>query len=710
MHQHLDSFSRYCNSFLRDSEKGAQLFFIGEKEHSYYDLIQTALFHAEELIKIDDAIVLLKMESPYALFCSLLACVFADKKALITSFLEPENALNRLKEDVPFKRVLTDEDFSNVKSCDLTLGFTDADFLAPRFFLLSSGSSGLPKAIGLSLKNIFSSAQGLIEALKQDSSDTTFINLPHHHIGGLMIFWRAFLSSGKVTNLPGHDYTLLSLVPLQLKRYLKDETKVFKLKKCKAILIGGGILSIELKSETLKQGLALYETYGMTETSSLVLLNGHPLRDQEIRLDDDGHFQIKGPTLALGFYQKHVFLPLPVDQEHFYHTKDVGEKNADGSFSFRHRSDLLFKSAGELINPQLIEARVKELDSIAEAVVVPVKHHTWTHAAALIFSRKEGFKEPHDVFVAEIKAHLKKFLHPYLVPRLFFEKPLALMSAAIKPKRFELSEWANKKFLQHLFHHAFIKEEGSRQLVVVFHGFMEDHEDMMPLMKGLPLKEKTSWLFMDLPGHGKTPISAFSTRSDVFSLLTDFIHSFGSYDKVTFYGYSMGGRIALELSLHHLTPNELILESASFGAKSLEEKEKRFSSDQNLFKDDLHDMHTFFTQWYQNPIFYHYNQSMGFRADFEKKSQHDYREWKKSLDYLSLGAAAFLWKDNVHLARERSLKITVIYGQYDLKYKDLSLSLKKELPETALYEIESAGHNPHKTHLGDLKKILSHLL
>ena len=124
-----------------------------------------------------------------------------------------------------------------------------------------------------------------------------------------MTLWRAFFSGGRLTTELTPPLDFISLVPLQLKRWMKEEDKLVLLKQCRVILIGGAPLTDELKTEAEKNGLTLYETYGMSETASLVTINGEVLPYRELQLNKENLFAIKGKTLGLGYYQNQMFIP-----------------------------------------------------------------------------------------------------------------------------------------------------------------------------------------------------------------------------------------------------------------------------------------------------------------------------------------------------------------------------------------------------------------
>ncbi|MBC7712034.1 MAG: alpha/beta fold hydrolase [Rhizobacter sp.] len=684
--EHL-KFAEYCQSFLNDPVRGAQIFLHSKTEqHSYSDLIKHALDRTHYFVNSPDSFFALKMKSSYKLFVHLLAATLSQKNVVILSSKEPEASVDKIQKTIPFTKVLTDEpmDFSG----DISFPDIKVNPDHPAFTILSSGSSGSSKGIPLTLKNVYYSATSVIDFFSMTSNDTSFSNLPHHHIGGLMIFWRAFFSGGKITTDDSQSYQFISLVPLQLQRILEDSQKTKKLQGCRGVLIGGAPLEEQLKNSAHKNNLKIFETYGMSETCSLVLLNGKPLEGQIVKLDAEGYFLIKGYTLSKA---------VPVDAEGFYHTKDIGTKNPDGSLSFKHRGDLLFKSAGELINPLELESRAKQLPWITDAIVVPVKHHEWTNAGVMIYKTNDETKLGYD-----LKEYLKEFFHPHLVPKYFIEAPKDLIPDGIKPRRFDISQFAQEFYFKDLFHYLYVPNSNAKKLTVFFHGFMEDHSDMIPLMDN---HKDTSFLFIDLPGHGRTTVNKFKTRAGVFNELISLINYYKKDHALILYGYSMGGRIATELTMMGLTPDILFLESSHFGLVTSEEKEKRLSSDRKLLTAPDLDLSRFFEEWYKNPIFGNYNKFSNYIIDIQKKIYHNPNEWQASLEFFSPGAFPFSQEKVVTLLKKQN--IAGIVGSEDKKYLNHFLQMKLKLPELTINVIENCGHNPHKTNLSEVKKILS---
>jgi O-succinylbenzoic acid--CoA ligase len=686
------NFAEYCANFLDEPKKGAKIFFQNQDQaFSYKNLIEAARNRACFFENSAENLFALQIESPFILFTYLIGAILAQKEVVILSAKEPDASVRNFQKIVPFTKIITDQHselrFKNNAFPVINNNINNN----AAFYVMSSGSSGPSKAIPLSLENIFYSATSAINFFQMKPTDVSFSNLPHHHIGGLMIFWRAFFSAGKITTRSNDNFQFISLVPLQLQRFLDDPEKIKKLQHCHGVLIGGAPLNENLKVKAINSNIPIYETYGMTETCSFVLLNGIPLEGQEIKLDSRGYFLIKGNTLSKG---------MPVDNEGFYHTNDIGLKNIDGTFTFKHRGDLLFKSAGELINPLELEAHALELPWISEVLVVPIKHHEWTNAAVMIYKTRDGLKNCND-----LKDYFKKKVHPHIIPKYFFEASNNLFSEGIKPRRFEIALFAQIEYFKSLFYYHYIPKKDSRKLVVFLHGFTEDHTDMIQLMDN---SDEASFLFIDLPGHGRTSTSNFKNRTSVFAELMSLINFYKDKQSLVLYGYSQGGRVAIELTLLGLSPTELILESAHLGLISNEEKAIRKKSDLKLFSDSNIKLSTFFENWYKNPIFGQYNKSTQYISDVQKKIYHNPNEWHSSLEFFSSGAFPFERSEVIKILNRQ--KITGIVGSEDKKYLEHYTEIKSLLPLMNLNIILNCGHNPHKTHLNEIKQILKKII
>ena len=644
--------------------------------------------------------IALKVQSPYLAFVAILASIMGHKLPILLSHLEADSQIEKLKKQIFFEKIILDQDiinsFSSSNSCNT---FPEFDFNEGRLVIFSSGSTNLPKGIVLSFNNLYYSAKGFSEYFNQLENEVSLMNLPHHHVGGLMILWRAFFSGGSLTTYLNLPIDYISLVPLQLKRMIEDQNKLLILKKIKTVLVGGSRFQETLKIEAIKSGLNIFETYGMSETTSLVTINGNILPYREVELDDEGFFIIKGLTLALGFYVQNIFQSY---QAHWYKTSDIGFRDEAGALHFKERADLIFISGGENINPLNVEEVLNENKLIKVAYLASIPDEKWGEMGILLYESELGSVITNEDFHSFFDGKI----HPYHIPKFYFKTEFQL-NEKIKAKRTELKELAYQYYLKNIFSYDYV-EVPNAPLIVFFHGFMGDKEDL----KGISHLEDATFskLYLDLPGHGQTQIKNFYSFSDVFQKISEFIKIFSP--QPIFYGYSMGGRIALHLALNFLNPKLLILESASLGLKDIQEQTERKIQDiQQLAHIHQGEIKQFLNQWYENPIFKNFKNHPSYQLEIDKKAKHDFKEWRDSQLFLSAGSFP-LFSENCLKISKLDFKISYIYGELDIKYKTTAQQIQILNPgnNIATWSIPEASHNPHTTHPIETKDKLINIL
>lgn len=269
--------------------------------------------------------------------------------------------------------------------------------------LFTSGSSGTPKIACHTIGNHLYNAKGSPIPLKP--GDRWLLSLPLFHVGGIAILFRCYQAKAGIAIGSNYDgITHISLVPTQLKRLLENKTELPDLK---YILLGGAPLP------QLDTPWRVIPTYGMTEMSSQIATDGkiHPYA--ELKLAADGEISVKGKTLFQGYYNEgKIEIPL---EEGWFATKDLGRWTADEKLEIIGRKDNLFISGGENIQPEEIEAELKKITGIYQAVVVPVDDDVFG-ARPVVFLDKLYSLE-------EIQVVLKDKLPKYKIPIKIFLLP-----------------------------------------------------------------------------------------------------------------------------------------------------------------------------------------------------------------------------------------------------------------------------------------------
>ncbi len=261
---------------------------------------------------------------------------------------------------------------------------------APVTIILSSGSTGAPKAIVHSMEAHVANAEGAATNMPLAAGDRWLWSLPLYHVSGLSILVRCAVAGATVVGMRDQDelsgemldarkVTHLSVVTTQLRRLLADAS--FPSVHLKWVLLGGSSVDATLVAEARSRGVKVLTTYGLTETASQVTTStpkddpaksGRILPGREIKISDSGEILVRGETLCLGYFDSGA-LESVIDEEGWFHTKDLGSLDGDGQLSVKGRIDNMFISGGENIHPESIERAMLSAFDILQVVVVPKK-------------------------------------------------------------------------------------------------------------------------------------------------------------------------------------------------------------------------------------------------------------------------------------------------------------------------------------------------
>jgi O-succinylbenzoic acid--CoA ligase len=301
------------------------------------------------------------------------------------------------------------------------LGENDMDDVCAR--VLTSGSSGLPKPVGLTYGNFLWSAVGSGFNLGVDPGDRWLCCLPLSHISGLGIVMRsviygttAVLHDGFDVDragaaLEGDGITVVSVVTTMLTRLLDAGAD---LSKPRAILVGGGPVPEEPLQEAIAKGATVVQTYGLTETCSQVTTlapedasrklgsAGRPLLTTHLRILD-GEILVQGPTVAPG----------RADADGWLHTGDLGHIDEEGFLYVKDRIDDLIVSGGENVVPAEVEEVLLRHPEVADAAVVGREDPEWQQAVTAIVVLEAGS----DVTPDDLRRHCGESLAGFKVPK-----------------------------------------------------------------------------------------------------------------------------------------------------------------------------------------------------------------------------------------------------------------------------------------------------
>ena len=148
---------------------------------------------------------------------------------------------------------------------------------------------------------------------------------------------------------------------------------------------GGAPLGIDTAKWFASAGIAVWEGYGLTETSPVIALNnpvvhrmgavGKPLPNIDLKFAEDGELLVRGPSVFVGYWHKPSANEECFDADGYFRTGDIARFDDDGFLYITDRKkELLKTSGGKLVAPQPIENKLKNSVMVGQCAVVGDKH------------------------------------------------------------------------------------------------------------------------------------------------------------------------------------------------------------------------------------------------------------------------------------------------------------------------------------------------
>ena len=196
-----------------------------------------------------------------------------------------------------------------------------------------------------------------------------------------------------------------------------------------------------------------------------------------------------------------------------------------------------------------------------------------------------------------------------------------------------------------------------------------------------------------LPGHGWKPCPPWSTLGTVASDMAKHVAADGSDDLL---GYSLGGRVALQLALDHPGRcRRLVLVSSGPGIADPSERERRRQRDERLAQILDEDGISPFTAWWESSPALKPARPLAARVDEALRSlrlNQDPACLAQVLRHISHGTMA----DLSPRLSELNMPVLLIAGDHDRVYCQHMREMAKAIPGSRLQLIADAGHAVHR--------------
>lgn len=329
----------------------------------------------------------------------------------------------------------------NADRSDASTAAADDDVAA---LVYTSGSTGAPKGVMLTHRNLTFAAQSICSYLRNTAEDVILSVLPLSFTYGLGQVTTAFHAGATLVLEPSFTYpravldsmrrervTGLPIVPTIATLLLQRDLRMHRLPHLRYITNAAAALPAA-KIRKLRAAFAhadLYLMYGQTECQRVSYLPpqlvdqypesvGIPIPGTRAEVVD-GELVVAGPHVMKGYWNdpamtSKVLGRHPLTGDTILHTGDLFRRDGNGLLYFIERRDDIIKVRGEKVAPRYIEEVIAGLRGVAEVSVYGVPDDLSGEAVAASVKPAEGSTITAD----EVRRHCLAHLEPYMVPKV----------------------------------------------------------------------------------------------------------------------------------------------------------------------------------------------------------------------------------------------------------------------------------------------------
>ncbi len=362
-----------------------------------------------------------------------------------------EGKVNKESGDLNYEMVLHQTNFSALPETRIT-----DDDIAQIYY--TSGTTGRPKGVMLSHKNVNTHALGTIAELHLTDSDVWIHVAPLFHladawatwaitwVGGTHILIREFDAKIVLETIEREKVTLTNLIPTMLNLMVNHpEVGRFDYSSLRVLLSGGAPIAPEVVRKVVETFKCDYiQTYGMTETSpylTLSILKDHlkklSYEDQlrfksktgrefigvelkvvnerggEIKRDEKevGEIIVKGDIVTKGYWK------LPEEtkksiKDGWLYTGDMAVMDEEGYVTIVDRKKDMILTGGENVYSTEVENILYMHPATLECAVVGVPDQKWGEAVKGIVVLKPGQKATAEEIIQFCKDRIARYKAP----------------------------------------------------------------------------------------------------------------------------------------------------------------------------------------------------------------------------------------------------------------------------------------------------------
>jgi long-chain acyl-CoA synthetase len=322
---------------------------------------------------------------------------------------------------------------------------------SPAFLLATGGTTGCPKVVALSHRNLVANATQIHAwAGTQMGNDSVLAVVPFFHSYGLsscaltgvsmaatIIMHHRFVPETVAQLIERYQPTVMPAVPAMLVG-LNDLFGKRPLRKSLRYCISGGApLDQQVAAEFAKHtGAIVVEGFGLSEAGPVTHVGpldgtsragtiGLPLPDTDVRIVDPdnglidvprgqiGEMLIRGPQVMLGYWNDAEATGRTI-RDGWLYTGDLAVEDEDGFFRIVDRKKDLIITSGFNVYPSEVEPVLRQFPGVADVAVIGVPNRERGEIVKAVIATKPGA----DVELRELWIYCDKHLAKHKRPRV----------------------------------------------------------------------------------------------------------------------------------------------------------------------------------------------------------------------------------------------------------------------------------------------------
>ncbi|MDR0443596.1 MAG: AMP-binding protein [Treponema sp.] len=344
----------------------------------------------------------------------------------------------------------------------------------------TSGTTGFPKGVMLTHRNILNNGFGIGENMNFTEKDIVCLPVPLFHCFGLVLGMMAILTHGATAALLEWFDPLLVLATIQKEKCTASYGvptvfiailnhpmfKMFDLSSLRTGIMAGSPCPIEAMRQVidLMHMKEVTICYGLTESSPVMTQTRYddglivkvetvgralpgvevtirdPVAGEECADGETGEFCCRGYNTMKGYYKMPEATAQCIDKNGWLHSGDLGVKNADGNFRVTGRIKDMIIRGGENISPKEIEDFLYTMPGVKDVQVAGVASEKYgEEVGAFIILQPDVTMTEEDVL-----DYCRGKISRFKIPKYVFFVDSYPLTASGKIQKYLLREMGNK--------------------------------------------------------------------------------------------------------------------------------------------------------------------------------------------------------------------------------------------------------------------------